>query len=62
MRRITKFEKNVFFVLVLICPAIVGGAFSAKVNGSLMNYVIAAVIGAVLWRVWIFLKDRRARS
>ena len=62
MRQITKPEKNVLFVLVLICPAIVGGAFSAKINGNLLNYAIAAIIGALLWRAWIFLRDRRARE
>jgi membrane protein implicated in regulation of membrane protease activity len=61
MRRITKFEKNMFFVLVLMCPAIAAGVLTAKVNGSLLIYAVVALIGAVIWRGWIFVKDLRSR-
>jgi len=58
MRRISRFEKNVFFVLFLICPGIVGGALSQRVGGNVIAYILAAIVGAVIWRVWILIRDR----
>ena len=60
LSRITKSEKNLFAVFVLIIPAIVGSC-GKQLNGNIFYFAASAAVGAVVWRLWLSVKDSRSR-